>query len=439
MNFTQGGRRGWQRDTLEISNRQVYLDRDWDNNDVSWNSNFKFNSVISPLFKLVVTGNYKYSENSSRGFGENMLTGSLDTNNTRNYTFYHNSYKIDGGLIYYGERVEMKGGVAVNHQIRNQVERFSVRRQMKDRFFYVNPMWSMRVTFSPTCNMALSYSTKTKLPLLEQLRIEVDEANPLNLSVGNPDLKPTNKHTFRVECNKILPPSSALRTLIYFALIQKPIVSSSRYFMETTYLPEYAYIVEQGATLNTFENSDSGYNLIVKAGYEKFWSFLGKCTFDISYEQLKQPSFIQEESCDLMTNRGTCEIGINTNFSEKVKLSMTSNTIFDSSDSRLGRGNKLLSEGIELNVETMIIPKYLVKATMKYDYCKNFTTHYEMKETILNVEISHKFKYFLMALKGENLLDSKRSNSAGSTEQYDYRRGWSQSGRYVTLIVSKRF
>ena len=38
------------------------------------------------------------------------------------------------------------------------------------------------------------------------------------------------------------------------ALIQKPIVSSSRYFMETTYLPKYAYIVEQGATLNTFEN-----------------------------------------------------------------------------------------------------------------------------------------------------------------------------------------
>jgi hypothetical protein len=73
LDFTQGGRKGWQRDMLETSNRQVYLKRDWDNNDVGWNSNFKFSSVISPLFKLIVTGNCRYRENSSQGLGENLL------------------------------------------------------------------------------------------------------------------------------------------------------------------------------------------------------------------------------------------------------------------------------------------------------------------------------------------------------------------------------
>ena len=439
LNLVQGGRKGWQVDTLETSSRYVFLCRDWDNNDRTWHTKLEFNRVISRLLKISLTGAYSYKENSSNGFGENRLTGLLDTNNTRNYTFYGNSCSVGGVLMYYGDRVEITGGGTINYQSRNQVERFPVREQSKDRFLFFNPKWSLRATFSPTLNLSADYSSQTTLPTAGQLRREINDANPLYLSGGNPLLKPTKEHKWIILFNKIILPSSAFKTEIYFTLTQDPIVSNSRYFTETTHLSEYDYTVERGATLNTYENSDPKYELSIKFGYDRFWSFLGRCKFETAYFRMKEPSFMLGERNDLMREAGEFEVNILTNFSKKAELNITSMTILGRSESRIGQANELLQERVRLQANTTIIPKFRIRAEMDYDYQKNLTLHHEKNNMILNASISRGFKYFSMELKGVNLLDSRKNDILIRTAEYDGHRGFAQTGRYVTLILSSSF
>jgi hypothetical protein len=244
-----------------------------------------------------------------------------------------------------------------------------------------------------------------------------------------------------IQGNKILAQqASALEASIHFTLMQDPIVSNSRYFAETEYLPEYSYTVEQGATLNTYENSDPGYHLFFRVSYEKFWQSFGKVIFVPRYEYRKTPSFTQGEKNDLTMDGGGLELRINTNFSKKVRWTFFADTEFSRLDSRYGRSNNSLRELITFDATTTIIPKYTMVVSMRYSYRKNFTTHQETNEKRLNASISRSFgKNLSLELKGENLLDWNCDKKIGRTAQYEYRRDQNQTGRYITLQLFCKF
>jgi hypothetical protein len=412
-----------------------------DQDGISWKTDAEFRSVISPLFKLSLRTGYTYGEYTINRIGKNRLSGLLDSNYTQNSSMYSNTFTVYPMLTYYGNRVEISAGGSVYHSSRNWVERFPDWEQEKDRFLYFNPVLELKATFSPTSNLDASYYTESQKPSVDHLRSVIDDANPLNLRSGNPNLKVTHEHQLNVNYYKILPLLSAsLQSGISLMIKRNPIVSNSRYFTETTYLPEYNYTVERGATLHTYENSDPEYFLRVVVGFEKFWSFLGKCTFAPSYERRVTPSFTQGEENDLTMNRGVFDVNILTNFSKKVSLTIFSKSAFDHSTSQLGQSSKSLEETLTLRSSTKIIPKCSVDVNMVYNYRKNLTFQNEENNILLNVFISRSLgKYFSMSLNGYNLLDSKNKNTIGTTAEYDFRRGHNQTGRYITMNLTCKF
>ena len=145
------------------------------------------------------------------------------------------------------------------------------------------------------------------------------------------------------------------------------------------------------------------------------------------------------EQNDLTSDAGELKVNILTNFSKKVELNITSTTMFGRKNSRLGQANELLQERVRLRGNTIIIQKFRLLAEMDYDYQKNLTLHHEENNMILNASILRVFKYFSMELKGVNLLDSRKNDVLIRTAEYDGRRGFAQTGRYVTLILSSKF
>ena len=270
---------------------------------------------------------------------------------------------------------------------------------------YFNPVLELKATFSPTSNLDASYYTESKTPSVGHLRSVIDDANPLNLRSGNPNLKVTHEHQLNVNYYKILPLLSAsLQSGISLMIKRNPIVSNSRYFTETTYLREYNYTVERGATLHTYENSDPEYYLKVCVGFEKFWSFLGKCTFTPSYVRRVTPSFTQGEENDLTMNRGGFDVIILTNFSKKVSLTIISNSAFDHSTNQFGQSSKSLEERLTLVGSTKIIPKCSVNVYMAYNYRKNLM--FQNEENNIKIPLKNMHGVVLITKLGGDIISN---------------------------------
>ena len=111
--------------------------------------------------------------------------------------------------------------------------------------------------------LTLQYNMTSGLPSLQQLRGWIDDANPLFLRGGNPDLSPSRTHVVSVQIGSV--GSSSLqgapgnnRTISAQASVSytaNPFVSRTDYFATATQLPDFDYTVQGGASLMTWEQA----------------------------------------------------------------------------------------------------------------------------------------------------------------------------------------
>jgi len=125
---------------------------------------------------------------------------------TRNYDSLSNSYSVvDSQLsnqfdntqltqrvtFNYRFRTEKwRGGVGLNlqHTRMESAQIFPLQLEVNRNFRNLLPNAMLQYSFSQQANLRIFYRTSTNLPSLSQLQNVVDNSNPLQLSIGNPDL-----------------------------------------------------------------------------------------------------------------------------------------------------------------------------------------------------------------------------------------------------------
>jgi len=432
----------WRVDTLNESTRQVFQDKGWNQNNMNLTGNVGYSKMVSPLFRLGLSYRFKYMENNARGEGWDLLKGLLDTNNTRDYTFYDYSHVGSVELKYLSKKTSVTLTVDMNYVARNHVERFPCRQQDKNNFLFLASNGHLSTTFSPVENLKVDYEVKTVLPSVEDTRRMVDDQYPLFLRAGNPNLKNTRHYTLGVQYNKtFVKRTLALEWLLNYKLIQNNIAPNSRYFMETTYLPEYDYTAVAGATLLTMENTDPWHSFGVSLKGSKRSGWLkSKLTCALSYLYEKQPSFTQGVQNDLIRNEGQFEYEVLTHFSRKVEFTLCSTTKLFREKSALDKASELLDETVRFLMRTTVIPKFRVSANLTYRYKKNFATSFETDQTALDVSVSRNIgKHTTLSLDGFNLLNMRSGVNIKKTAEYFSRSATSQTGRYVMLTLKYNF
>jgi len=91
-----------------------------------------------------------------------------------------------------------------------------------------SPMAQLNYRWNRTNNLRLRYLGDTDQPSLSQLSPVVDVSNPLNISYGNPDLKPSFEHRLNIRYQKSNPEkASSFATFVNFGYMTNDIVSST--------------------------------------------------------------------------------------------------------------------------------------------------------------------------------------------------------------------
>jgi outer membrane receptor protein involved in Fe transport len=345
-------------------------------------------------------------------------------------------------LDYIGSKTHFKTIITLGETTRKHVEYFPIDYQIEEHFQNIGYRIMYQHRYSPSSMLKFNYSSGKTMPTIDQLRQSINDLNPLFLQAGNPNLRRPRKHSADFSFNHLfVANSSSIELLMNYQLIKNYIAMNSHFFTEATYLPEYRYTAIAGATLTTPQNAGNSQNFSANFSYSKLSQWLkSSVKLSLEYQYQKTPSFLQGEPNDWTRNQGSFGLDITSNFSKKIELTLQNSTEITHNKTLLSNSDDIIQELIIFGARSSFIPKYIVKATMRYNYKKQFSSSDDIQNIQLETSISRKVgKRATLALEGYNLLDYHESKSLSKTAEYLFYSHMSRSGRTILLSLKYNF
>ncbi len=168
------------------------------------NSNFTFSE---PLTKTVtLTGNYRFILNNSsidRLSYNQSLPGEYDqVDNTLSSNYKLNQISNQAGAVfnYKKNKTTFNFGTKVADVKFDQTDLYS-NNELKRNFINYNPQASYQYRFSAQRSIHIDYNGNNTQPRLDQIQPVLVNTDPLNITIGNPDLKPSFTNRFNAYYN----------------------------------------------------------------------------------------------------------------------------------------------------------------------------------------------------------------------------------------------
>ncbi|MBR1838633.1 MAG: TonB-dependent receptor [Bacteroidaceae bacterium] len=124
---------------------------------------------------------------------QEVLNEVVDENNSQYARYHYYNHNVKLGVRLSGNPLNMSAGVSLNPQntTLDYVRPGLIDQHVTRHVFNVAPEFRLRYRFSRTNNLDISYRGSASQPSMTDLIDVWDDSNPLNISGGNPGLKPS--------------------------------------------------------------------------------------------------------------------------------------------------------------------------------------------------------------------------------------------------------
>jgi len=171
------------------------------------NSNIQYSEPLSTKLSLIL--NYglgfnnaisdRESYNQSTPVPDISLDPSrydiLDLALTNNYKYNQLTNQLGALFNYRGTKVTLTFGSRVTDVNLNQTDQLTGK-VYKRSFVNLSPQATFRYSFGPSTNFLVGYNGSTSQPRIEQIQPIRVNTDPLNITIGNADLRPSFTHRF---------------------------------------------------------------------------------------------------------------------------------------------------------------------------------------------------------------------------------------------------
>jgi len=275
----------------------------------------------------------------------------------------------------------------------NTAETFPAMATIKRNYFNLLPFAMIRAAFSKQENLRFMYRTNTQIPTVQQLQNVVDNSNPLQLTVGNPDLNQSFNHRLFVRYTK----SNLEKASVFFLMISGNFTDN--YIGNSTYLtdsddPIFAALnVQSGTQLSQPVNLDGYRNFRVFSTYGfPFKAIKTNINLDLSVSLTETPGLIND---DLNTSRNralTSGITFASNISEKVDFTISSRTSLNSVENSLQRaGNtNYLNQNTSLRLGWILPGGLVYRTSIAHQFYDGLTDSFDTAYFLWNMSLGKK-------------------------------------------------
>jgi len=389
----------------------------------SFSTNFTYNEPITKFFSLVL--NYGLSINNSRADKKSFnasAAGNYDILDTEySNDFEANQYINQGGAMFSYKKLKtvLSFGTRINAVSFDQYEALS-NQSYKRSFLNWIPQLNYQYKFSNQRSLRFGYSGYTNQPTVEQLQPVKVNTDPLNIPLGNPDLKPSYNNSLNLSYNsyKVLS-NQSIYISGYFSFTNNQISSS------TTTDGEGVSIRQ---SINLKDQTPINYN--VYGGLSRKIKFLGvDAGLNLSAGGSTNYSYINDELNETTSLRFSPRLSVS-RYKDKFEFNLSFGPSYNSQEASLQKANSNKGWGTAgWGSFKVILPKKItIQADAEYTYTPSSTSfNTSFEQMIINASIAKSFfkkEDLKVMIKGNDLLNQNsgfsRSAYANSITQTSY-------------------
>ncbi len=301
------------------------------------------------------------------------------------------------------------------------------------RVVNVAPYLRYRFRITRTRNIAADYRGNSSQPSMTQLQPVPDRSNPMNIVVGNPELKPTFTHNANVRFMDFN--ADAQRSIMLMAnasMTQNSIVSRTDFDPNT------------GAQTTTYENVDGVWNarlmnmisLPLKnrtftINNHLFFNYSRNVGFNNSLRNVSS-SYMVNESFGIAWRPDNLELELRPSYS----FQNTRNSV------QTGANRNVHTYGGTFYATYNLPIGIVISSDLNYSATSGYAAGYDTRSWMWNAEISYQFlrgKAAAVSLKAYDILGQKSNVRRSVTANYIDDSRYNALTRYVMVSVSYRF
>jgi hypothetical protein len=253
----------------------------------------------------------------------------------------------------------------------------------------------------------------------QNLSSRLKDSNPMNLSVGNPNLKMGKTYKFSGNLNL----NEVLRLKTEYSVITNPVLQTRRYFETNTILPEYNnYEALAGAILTTPVNANSYKSFQVEVSSNSRRGIVLLRGY-LNYTFENPETDLLGEITRSYTNRAMGSLSLISNFSSSFRLDITNSTSYNHTEikSKEPLTNSWISNNLVGKTSFNLFYRLLVNADYRYSYNYNSRSKQTINLQSLNASVDYRIfsnRRGVISLKAYNLLNTKSSLTTTNTDIY---------------------
>jgi hypothetical protein len=289
------------------------------------------------------------------------------------------------------------------------------------------PNMRFNYSFSTTKNLTINYQTSVNEPSIQQLQPVINNSDPLNIYVGNPELKPAYVHSWRVNYNSFdMGRSINLFTSAFFNFTENAIVNAQT-------IDERLVRVTQPVNVKNNRTANVLFNVgfPVKAIKSRF--NIGP---NITYNQGLNLLNSREESIETKNIGGNVRYDFNLKEILNIGLSTNLSRQSTSYDFNTSQNQLFFNKTYTAELGVNFLKNYTLASNFTYLIFTSKTTDFNQSLPLLNVSMS---RFFLknqkgeLKLTGQNLLNRNVGVSQRADVNFVEQTVTNNLGRFVML------
>lgn len=388
-------------DTLKDLNQK----KDNDVNNQTHNAFFSYTEPITKKIKLQVEGNVNYNISKQSKYTRDFMNGDYTSVNsllTNNFENERRIYSVGGTFIHETK----KHGLFIGARARNN-SFVNTNLITKDKFIYsvnnILPFLYFNLHLASGGYFNFRYNTTSNQPTINQLQPIPDNTNPLQVKIGNPDLKPTYNNSFSTFYNIFKPLSGRyFGAMVNFTTVNQDFTNSISY-------DELGRTVTQ--TVNVNGNYNTSFNLW---GGIPFWNKALSIDPNLNATYQKNTNYINKEKNITKTASIAGTLGATLNLDTLtfgVSYSYTYNA--PSSSLNIASNKPYTSQQYSANFYLKLPFKFEIETDVNYNINSNRTAGYNINYVLWNARLGKTFlktENLVLSIIGNDLLNKNISN-----------------------------
>lgn len=298
-------------------------------NSVTYSANLIFTQPVGKKAQLFL--NYRPSLRQSLSLRQTNGFNEQDDTYSRFDTLLSNRFEntletqlAGAGLRLRGEKFFTVFNINAQQVNLKGIQTFPSQPEISKTFFNVLPFGIFNYKFNRSTNIRVYYRTNTSAPDPTQLQTVLDNSNPLQLSIGNGDLKQEFSQSVTTRFSKTNIKTS--RSLF----LNLTGSNTSNYIANTTLLATSDTILDSGIRLR------SGSQLSRPVNTNGFWNFRGSLTYSLPVKWLKStlnvtggldyritPGFVNDLRNETNTYGYSSNVVLASNISEEIDFTVS--------------------------------------------------------------------------------------------------------------------